>query len=69
MPIRLDQLFQQVSPLDDDLKFHVSAGQDLVQGSGLHGLKKLSFSARRAENQAAVQAFMQAVAQHRWMNS
>ncbi|WP_276819739.1 hypothetical protein [Mailhella massiliensis] len=64
MPIRLDQLFQQVSPLDDDLKFHVSAGQDLVQGSGLHGLKKLSFSARRAENQAAVQAFMQAVAQH-----
>lgn len=64
MPVDLNTLFQNVSKLDDSAQFHAHAADDLRQGSGLHGLKKLSSAARSAENQAAVQAFTAAVAAH-----
>ncbi|WP_294558295.1 hypothetical protein [uncultured Mailhella sp.] len=64
MPINLDHFFQHVSTLDDSLQFHVSASQDLAQGTALHGLKKLSSDARAVENQAAVRAFVQSLSQN-----
>ena len=64
MPVDLNTLFQHVSALDDNVQFHAPAADELRQGSGLHGLKKHSDSARAAENRAAVQAFVTAVSRH-----
>lgn len=61
MPVELNTLFAQVQALSDERQFHVDNGGDLAEGSGLHGLSRLSRSAHRAENRLAVTAFMQSL--------
>lgn len=61
MPVELNTLFAQAQALPDERQFHVDNGGDLAEGSGLHGLSRLSRSAHRAENRLAVTAFMQSL--------
>lgn len=61
MPINLDNVFRQTAALADTAKLYAAQNDTLVQGTGLHGIKKLSQSAQRAENIAAAQAFLSAL--------
>lgn len=61
MPINLDNVFRQTAALADTAKLYAAQNDILVQGTGLHGIKKLSQSAQRAENIAAAQAFLSAL--------
>ena len=62
MPIGLDLFLQQAGAIADTQQFHV-VDDHMEQGTGLHGLKKLSSSAHAAENRATVQAFIHALEQ------
>ncbi|MBP3438554.1 MAG: hypothetical protein J6K46_04400 [Sutterella sp.] len=64
MPIDLEQLFHQAEALPDNSKFFVTQANDMAQGSGLRGLRRLSLSAHHAENRAAANAFLQAIQNH-----
>ena len=64
MPIDLEQLFHQAEVLPDNSKFFVTQTNDMAQGSGLRGLRRLSLSAHHAENRAAAAAFLQAIQNH-----
>lgn len=62
MPIDANTFFQHAAALSDSTKLYVSQDEMSVENrSGLHGLKKLSVSARRAENAAAAAAFLNSV--------
>ena len=61
MPVDLNNLFAQAPALQEAQQFHVNEEGDLAAGSDLHGLSKLSRSAHREENRAAVNAFIQSL--------
>lgn len=63
MPVDLNNLFVQAQALQEAQQFHVNEEGDLAVGSDLHGLSKLSRSAHREENRAAVNAFIQSLQQ------
>lgn len=64
MPVELNHLFIQAEAIQGNQQLHVAEDGDLAVGTGLHGLKKLSSSAHRAENQAAVDAFIRSLEAH-----
>lgn len=62
MPIDANSFFQHAAALSDTAKVYVAQDETSVENkSGLHGLKKLSVSAHRAENAAAGRAFLNSV--------
>lgn len=62
MPIDANVFFQQAAAVSETTRFYVKPDDTIGQNSGLHGLQKLSSSCKKAENSAAAQAFLQALA-------
>jgi hypothetical protein len=65
MPIELNQFIDQASRLGDQSRVYVSQDGDAVgENSALRGLKRLSSSAKKAENRQTLSSFMAAVSRH-----